>query len=53
MAILNGHLVEHVPRSERILQVMPRLEDGNLVTSSAPRLGLSLDEEAVRRFRVA
>jgi L-alanine-DL-glutamate epimerase-like enolase superfamily enzyme len=52
-AIPNGHLVEYVPRSERILQSMPKLEAGNLVAPSGPGLGLSLDEEAVRRFRVA
>jgi L-talarate/galactarate dehydratase len=52
-AIPNGHLVEYVPRSERILQSMPKLEAGNLVAPSGPGLGLALDEEAVRRFRVA
>jgi L-alanine-DL-glutamate epimerase-like enolase superfamily enzyme len=52
-AIPNGHLVEYVPRSERILQSMPKLEDGNLVAPTAPGLGLALDMEAVRRFRVA
>ncbi len=52
-AIPNGHLVEYVPRSERILRSMPTLKDGNLLAPSAPGLGLTLDEEAVRRFRVA
>jgi L-alanine-DL-glutamate epimerase-like enolase superfamily enzyme len=52
-AIPNGHLVEYVPRSERILQSMPKLEAGNLVAPSGPGLGLALDEEAVRRFRIA
>jgi L-alanine-DL-glutamate epimerase-like enolase superfamily enzyme len=51
-AIPNGHLVEYVPRSEGILQAMPRIEDGNLVAPSAPGIGLSLDQEAVSRCRV-
>ena len=52
-AIPNGHLVEYVPRSERILRSTPKLEDGNLVAPTAPGLGLTLDLDAVRRFRVA
>jgi L-alanine-DL-glutamate epimerase-like enolase superfamily enzyme len=51
-AIPNGHLVEYVPRSERILQGMPMLEGGNLIAPGAPGLGLSLDQDAVRRFTV-
>jgi L-alanine-DL-glutamate epimerase-like enolase superfamily enzyme len=49
-AIPNGHLVEYVPRSERILQGMPALEGGALVAPDAPGLGLSLDQDAVRRY---
>jgi L-talarate/galactarate dehydratase len=51
-AIPNGHLVEYVPRSERILQGMPTLEYGCLVAPDAPGLGLKMDEDAVRRFVV-
>ena len=51
-AIPNGHLVEYVPRSERILQGMPKLEAGCLVAPDAPGLGLTLDEDAVCRFVV-
>ncbi len=51
-AIPNGYLAEYVPRSERILQGMPKLEAGQLVAPTAPGLGLSLDQEAVRRFTV-
>jgi L-alanine-DL-glutamate epimerase-like enolase superfamily enzyme len=51
-AIPNGHLVEYVPRSECILQVMPKLESGCLVAPDGPGLGLTLDEDAVRRFVV-
>lgn len=52
-AVPNGHLVEYVPRSAGILTAMPRIESGELVAPQAPGLGLSLDESAVRRHRVA
>ena len=52
-AVANGYLVEYVPRSERILKTMPRREGNMLVASSAPGLGLELDEAAVKRYRVA
>jgi L-alanine-DL-glutamate epimerase-like enolase superfamily enzyme len=52
-AVPNGHLVEYVPRSAGILREMPRLERGELVASDEPGLGLSLDDAAVRRYRVA
>ena len=52
-AIPNGHLVEYVPRSVRILTSMPRLENGELLAPSAPGLGLELDEAAVRQHQVA
>ena len=51
-AIPNGHLVEYVPRSERILQGMPKLGAGALVAPDTPGLGLSLDQDAVRRYKV-
>lgn len=51
-AIPNGYLIEYVPRSERILLAMPRLEAGCLLAPQAPGLGLALDEDAVRRFTV-
>jgi L-alanine-DL-glutamate epimerase-like enolase superfamily enzyme len=31
---------------------MPQIEKGELVVSQAPGLGLSLDEDAVRRYTV-
>jgi L-alanine-DL-glutamate epimerase-like enolase superfamily enzyme len=49
-AVPNGHLVEYVPRSERILQQMPALEGGALVAPDTPGLGLQLDQDAVRRY---
>jgi L-alanine-DL-glutamate epimerase-like enolase superfamily enzyme len=51
-AVPNGHLVEYVPRSERILQEMPALEGGALVAPDAPGLGLALDQDAVRHYTV-
>jgi L-alanine-DL-glutamate epimerase-like enolase superfamily enzyme len=50
-AVANGYMVEYVPRSAGILQAMPRRERGDLVASSAPGLGLALDEAAVRRHQ--
>jgi L-alanine-DL-glutamate epimerase-like enolase superfamily enzyme len=52
-AVPNAHLVEYVPRSERILTAMPRREGRELVAPSAPGLGLALDGDAVQRYRVA
>jgi L-alanine-DL-glutamate epimerase-like enolase superfamily enzyme len=52
-AIPNGHLVEYVPRSAGILTAMPRLENGELLATPMPGLGLALDEAAVQRHRVA
>jgi len=51
-SVPNGHLVEYVPRSAGILTAMPRIESGQLVAPTSPGLGLTLDEAAVRRYRV-
>jgi L-alanine-DL-glutamate epimerase-like enolase superfamily enzyme len=51
-AIPHAFMVENVPRSAAILRQMPALEDGCLVASQAPGLGLELDEAAVARYRV-
>ena len=51
-AVPNGHLVEYVPRSERILEAMPKIENGHLVAPEGAGLGLTLDTEAVRRFAI-
>jgi L-alanine-DL-glutamate epimerase-like enolase superfamily enzyme len=51
-AVPNGHLVEYVPRSERILRGMPKLEAGSLMAPDEPGLGLTLDDDAVRAFTV-
>lgn len=52
-AIPNGHMVEYVPRSQAILDDMPKLEQGELVAPDRPGIGLSLNMEMVRRFTVA
>jgi mandelate racemase len=52
-SIPNSHLVEYVPRSAGILTAMPRREGRDLVTPDGPGLGLTLDEAAVQRYRVA
>jgi L-alanine-DL-glutamate epimerase-like enolase superfamily enzyme len=46
-------MVEHVPRSARILRAMPSIEHGELIVPQAPGLGLSLDEDAIARYTVA
>jgi len=51
-AIPNGLMVESVPRSAGILKAMPPIENGELVASQAPGLGLALDEDAIRRDSV-
>jgi L-alanine-DL-glutamate epimerase-like enolase superfamily enzyme len=52
-AVPNGQMVEYVPRSERILTTMPRIERSELILPDSPGLGLSLDEAAVKRYQVA
>jgi L-talarate/galactarate dehydratase len=52
-AVPNGHLVEYVPRSAALLQEMPRRERGELVAPQTPGLGVALDADAVRRYRIA
>jgi L-alanine-DL-glutamate epimerase-like enolase superfamily enzyme len=52
-AFANGYLIENVPRSAGILKAMPAVENGCLVASGLPGLGLELNEEAVRRFTCA
>jgi L-talarate/galactarate dehydratase len=51
-AVANGYLVEYVPRSAGILAAMPRRERTALLAPSAPGLGLTLDEAAVKRYQV-
>lgn len=48
----NGHRVEYVPRSARLLQEMPAMTDGIMVAPDRPGFGLELDRDAVARFTV-
>jgi len=50
-AVPNGHMVEYMPRSEAILNTMPRLENGELIAPQAPGLGIELNEDAVKRYK--
>jgi L-alanine-DL-glutamate epimerase-like enolase superfamily enzyme len=52
-AVPNSLMVEYVPRSAGILRAMPRIERSELVAPEGPGLGLELEEEAVRRHKVA
>jgi len=49
----NAYRVEYVPRSARLLQAMPGMSDGMMVTPDGPGFGLDLDRDAVARFTVA
>ena len=51
-AIPNSALVEYMPRSEPIFTTRLTLEGGCLLAPDAPGLGVELDEDAVRRYRV-
>jgi L-alanine-DL-glutamate epimerase-like enolase superfamily enzyme len=48
----NGHVVEYVPRSARLLRAMPALNGTRLAAPEAPGFGLDLDQAALARFRV-
>jgi L-alanine-DL-glutamate epimerase-like enolase superfamily enzyme len=52
-SIPNAHLVEYVPRSEKMLVAMPRVEGGQLVAPAGPGLGVALDDSVVSRYTVA
>jgi L-talarate/galactarate dehydratase len=51
-AVPNGHIVEYLPWTTAIWKDPPKVEDGNLVFSDAPGLGLELDEAAVKALKV-
>ena len=52
-SIPNAHLVEYVPRSEKMLVAMPGIESGHLVAPSGPGLGIGLDAAVVQRYSVS
>jgi L-alanine-DL-glutamate epimerase-like enolase superfamily enzyme len=47
-----GYEVEYMPRSAAMLKAVPQAHGGLLELGEAPGHGLSLDENAVQRFRV-
>jgi L-alanine-DL-glutamate epimerase-like enolase superfamily enzyme len=51
-AIPNGLITEGMPWTEPLFEGLPELVDGNLCLSERPGHGLSLDLEAMRRWRV-
>lgn len=51
-AVPNGLTVEYMPWMLKLYQQTPILDQGQLVLSDLPGLGLSFDEAAVRSFRV-
>lgn len=48
--IRNGLTVEYLPWAEPLFKEVPPVEDGRLVLSERPGLGLELDEAALKRF---
>jgi L-alanine-DL-glutamate epimerase-like enolase superfamily enzyme len=51
-AVPNGLTVEYYPWAMPLFQEVPRVENGELVLSERPGLGLELDEAALRTFTV-
>jgi L-alanine-DL-glutamate epimerase-like enolase superfamily enzyme len=49
-AVPNGLTVEYYPWAIPLFRDVPAVEDGELVLSDRPGLGLELDEDALRRF---
>ena len=51
-AIPNGLTVEYMPRTLRLFEETPAMEDGLLVVPKKPGLGLAFDQAAIKRFQV-
>ena len=51
-AVPNGLTVEYYPWAMPLFRGVPPVEDGCLVLSDRPGLGLELDEEALKRYAV-
>ena len=47
----NGLTVEYMPWMVALYQETPKIENGHLVLSHKPGLGLTFDEQAIKRFR--
>ncbi len=53
IAVIGGYTTEYIPWAEPIFTGGPTLEDGRLVLSERPGLGLELDAGGLERFAVA
>jgi mandelate racemase len=51
-AVPNGLTVEYMPWTLPMFKEPPRLEQGEIVLSDRPGLGLEFDEEALKRFSI-
>ena len=51
-AIPNGLTTEYMPRTLRLWEETPAIEDGQLVVPKKPGLGLAFDQAALERYRV-
>jgi len=51
-AIPNGLTVEYMPRTLRLWQETPAMEDGLLVVPKKPGLGLEFDQDVIERYQV-
>jgi L-alanine-DL-glutamate epimerase-like enolase superfamily enzyme len=47
----NGLTVEYMPWMVALYQETPKIENGQMVLSQKPGLGLTFDEAAIKRFR--
>jgi L-alanine-DL-glutamate epimerase-like enolase superfamily enzyme len=52
-AIPNGLTVEYMPRLYRLFEETPAIEDGKIVVPTRPGLGLTFDQDALKRYQVA
>jgi L-alanine-DL-glutamate epimerase-like enolase superfamily enzyme len=51
-AIPNGLTTEYMPRTLRLWEETPAIEDGQLVVPKKPGLGLAFDQAALERYQV-
>ncbi len=52
-AIPNGLTVEYMPRLYRLFEETPAIEDGKIVVPQRPGLGLTFDQDALKRYTVS
>jgi L-alanine-DL-glutamate epimerase-like enolase superfamily enzyme len=51
-AVPNGLTVEYMPWLSRLFESVPLPRNGELTMPSSPGLGLTFDQDAIKRFRV-